>query len=384
VKLIDLMNIRALLMISLFFVSPSISKIYAQQKEDMYQKILDEAANNGLPAVVALVQSTNKEVWKGKAGVSNVENSELLSIEQSFRLASVTKIFTSIVVLQLVDENKISLTDTISMYFDEETKGKLPNVDKITILQLLSHSSGIYSFTENNSFWKECFNNGGMSRVWAPSELISYIENKKPASQPTDPFAEKYYSNTNYILLGMIIEKVTSNRLSVEYQKRIFTPLGMNNTFLEGYDDQRRKPIDSYVIPHSLLLKSAVNKNGIEKITKSGLINLSNEYDLFNSWAWAAGGISSNVTDLSSFLSALKNSDMLSDDSQKILVKLNSSEDNGITFFGGTGGSDGIQSTMLHMMPSDIVIIILINSTGQKQVNLSSVFIELYKAAKSE
>lgn len=64
-------------------------------------------------------------------------------------------------------------------------------------------------------------------------------------------------------------------------------------------------------------------------------------------------------------------------------MSLNSSKDKDITFFGGTGGSDGIQATMLHLMPSNMVIIILINSTGQKQVNLPLVFIELYKAAKN-
>lgn len=111
------------------------------------------------------------------------------------------------------------------------------------------------------------------------------------------------------------------------------------------------------------------------------LINLSELYELFNSWAWAAGGISSNLSDLSSFLSALRNGELLSDQSQEVLIQLNTSEDQGITFFGGTGGSDGIQATMLHLMPSNIDIIILINASGQKEVSLSSVFVELYKAA---
>jgi D-alanyl-D-alanine carboxypeptidase len=182
----------------------------------------------------------------------------------------------------------------------------------------------------------------------------------------------------------MIIEKITGNSLSDEYQKRIFTPLRMNHTFLEGYDNQVRNPINSYAIPNSFFLKSAMKKRGIKKVKGSELINLSQEYPLFNSWAWAAGGISSNVNDLSSFFSALRNGELLSNDSQKELLRLNSSEDKGITFFGGTGGSDGIQATMLHIMPSDIVIIILINSSGHKQVNLGSVFVELFKTASNK
>jgi len=365
----------------LILLTSSTITINGQTRRGKYQGVINDAHKNGLPAIVALVQSQDKKEWKGKSGVSNIENSTPLDIDQSFRLASISKIFTSVVILQLIDEKKIALSDTISKYLDVTTKNKIPHVNKITILHLLSHSSGIYSFSENNRFWKECFFNGGMSRIWAPNELISYIENKKPVHQPIDPYTEKLYSNTNYILLGMIIEKVTNNSLSGEYQKRIFIPLSMNHTFLEGYDNQGRNSIDSYAIPNSFFLKSAMKKRGIKKVKGSELINLSQEYSLFNSWAWAAGGISSNVNDLSSFLSALRNGELLRNDSQKVLLRLNSSEDKGITFFGGTGGSDGIQATMLHLMPSNINIIILMNSSGHEQVNLSTVFAELFKIA---
>ncbi len=375
-----LRKIRGLLLLTI----SAINTIYGQPSVNKYQKVLNDAQKNGLPAIVALVQSLDEKVWRGKSGVSNIEHSTPLDLDQSFRLASISKIFTSVIVLQLIDEKRLNLSDTISKYLDVVTKNNVPGVDKITILQLLSHSSGIYSFSENNSFWKECYFNGGMSRIWSPNELISYIENKKPVHQPVNPYTEKFYSNSNYILLGMIIEKVTSNSLSDEYQKRIFTPLRMNHTFLEGYDSQGRNPIDSYAIPNSSFLKSAMKKRGIKYVKGSELINLSQEYRLFNSWAWAAGGISSNVNDLSYFLSALRNGELLSNESQKVLLRLNSSEDKDVTFFGGTGGSDGIQSTMLHIMPSDIVIIILINSSGHKEVNLGSVFVELFKTAENK
>ena len=103
-----------------------------------------------------------------------------------------------------------------------------------------------------------------------------------------------------------------------------------------------------------------------------------------NSWAWAAGGISSNLNDLALFLSAIRNQKLLNGDTQKILLLLNSSKDKGFDFFGGTCGSDGIQVTMLHLMPNDVVIIILINSSGITDVNLSSVFIELFKIASNK
>jgi len=358
--------------------------MHGQTKSDSYQAVLNDAHKNGLPAIVALVQTQGEQLWKGKSGVRSLENATPLDIDHSFRLASISKIFTSVVILQLIDEKKLALSDTISNFLDPEIKNKIPHANNITIHHLLSHSSGIYSFTENNKFWKECFFNGGMTRTWLPTELIRYIENKKPVHQPVAPYSKKYYSNTNYILLGMIIEKITNNSLSNAYQKRIFTPLKMNHTFLEGYDHQGKSALDSYATPNSFFLKSAKRKRGIKKISGSKLMNLSKEYKLFNSWAWAAGGISSTVTDLSAFLSALKKGKLLRNDTQKILLRLNSSHNKGITFFGGTGGSDGIQATMLHLMPSDINMIILINSTGHKNVNLSAVFTKLFKIASQK
>jgi D-alanyl-D-alanine carboxypeptidase len=360
-----------------------IKSIDAQSNADQYQAILDEAIANGLPGITALVQSAGEDEWRGKSGVGNIENASPLDLEQSFRLASITKVFTSVVILQLVDENKLKLSDSISEYLDEESQAKIPNVESITVLHLLSHSSGIYSFTENNSFWKECYLNGGMSRTWQPNEILHYIENKKPVSKPLEPYSKKLYSNTNYILLGMIIEKVTGNVLNEEYQNRIFTPLGMSDTFLEGFDSQGRKPIDSYAIANSSFLKSAVKKHDIQVANGSQFINLSQTYGQFNSWAWAAGGVSSNLNDLSLFFSAVRNQKLLSDETQKVLVQLNSSEDKGIDFFGGTGGSDGIQATMLHLMPKDVVVIILVNSTGDSKVTLGSVFSKLYEVASN-
>lgn len=362
----------------------ALNVVYSQSNTAKYQEILDNAHKEGLPAIVALVNDADGTEWRGKSGVSNIENGTPIDVNQSFRLASISKIFTSAVILQLVDENKLSLSDTISKYLDAEIQSKMPNANNITILHLLSHSSGIYSFTENNNFWKECYFNDGMSRTWQPSELINYIENKNRVSEPLEPYSKKLYSNTNYILLGMIIEKITNSTLSNEYQKRIFTPLKMNDTFLEGYDKQSKKPIASYIIPNSSFAKTAFKKGLLKKIEGSEYANLSEAYKLFNSWSWAAGGISSNINDLSIFLIALKNGNILSDETQKVLFRLNSSQDKGISFFGGTGGSDGIQATMLHLMPNNVDIIILINSTGHKQINLSTIFVQLFKIASNK
>lgn len=370
-------------LLSLYLLCLSIG-LSAQSKAEAYQEILDKAQQKGIPALAVFVRDANGNAWQGKAGFTTIESGTLLDVNQSFRIASITKLFTTLVILQLLDEKKLDLNDPITKYLNRETQNKIPHAAKISILQLLSHSSGIYSFTENNSFWKECYFEEGMSRTWQPDEILTYIARKSPQSKPLEPYSKKLYSNSNYILLGMIIEKITANSLANEYQKRIFTKLKMNDTFLEGYDLQTRRPIDTYIVPQTSFAKTALKRKLIQKVSGSEYANLSSTYTLFNSWAWAAGGISSNVQDLSVFLSALKNKQLISEKSHKVLVKLNSSEDKGIQFFGGTGGSDGIQATMLHLMPSNVDIIILMNATGDNQVTLSTIFVDLYKVASTK
>ena len=349
---------------------------------NQYQEVLNNATQNGVPSITAMVKSANGKTWFGMAGVKSIENNQALELNESYRIASVTKLFTAVVVLQLVDEEKLNLEDKISGFLDKDIQSRIPNIENITILHLLSHSSGIYSFTENNNFWKEAFFKEGLSRTWRPTELINYIENKKPVNQPVEPFGEFFYSNSNYILLGMIIEKVTKNTLSFEYNRRIVEILKMNDTFLEGYDHKGRLPINTYAVPKWGFLKSARSKFKLKDVREDKLINISDKYPLFNSWAWAAGGISSSINDLSSFLFALKKGVLLSETNQKVFSKLYTSKDNKTTFFGGTGGSEGIQATMLHILPQDIDIVILINSSAHdKKVSLGSVFKKLVNIA---
>jgi CubicO group peptidase (beta-lactamase class C family) len=169
--------------------------------------------------------------------------------------------------------------------------GDIPHADAITIKMLLNHTSGIRSFTEINSFWREAYSKGGLDRIWKPDELIAYALQKKPHFNPGTP-GERYYSNSNYILFGMIIEKITGEPLSVTYRTRLYKPLGMNHTLLEGFDDGMEK------VQHSFLKKGfrrgvVAMKRGWRKPHTNGLYDVSGNYRLYNSWDWAAGGASS-------------------------------------------------------------------------------------------
>jgi D-alanyl-D-alanine carboxypeptidase len=139
-----------------------------------------------------------------------------------FRIASLTKSYVATVVLQLVGEGKLSLDDSV----EQRLPGLVPNGDRITIRHLLSHTSGLFSF-ENDPRVLKPYLNGNFGYHWAPRKLVQIAVSHKPAFAPGAGYA---YSNTDYIVIGLIVEAVTGNTLGGELSHRIFRPLGLRAT----------------------------------------------------------------------------------------------------------------------------------------------------------
>jgi CubicO group peptidase (beta-lactamase class C family) len=134
-----------------------------------------------------------------------------------YRIGSISKMFTAVMVLQLVEEGKLKLTDTLDKFFPQ-----IPNANKITLAQVLGHRSGIYNVTEDPSFptWK--------SNAKTPAEMIALVAKGKPTFEP----GEKYgYSNSNYLALGYIVEKVTGKPYQIALKERITSKLGLKDTY---------------------------------------------------------------------------------------------------------------------------------------------------------
>ena len=140
-----------------------------------------------------------------------------------YGLAASPKHLPGLFFLQLVDEGKISLSDPLSKYFPD-----FPNGKNITIKELADMTSGIYNYTEDLMFSDF---SGSMKKNYTHQELIDIALKHPPYFKPGSTF---HYSNTNFILLGMIIEKITGDSLPNEIQKRILTPLGMTDTSFPG------------------------------------------------------------------------------------------------------------------------------------------------------
>jgi len=255
--------------------------------------LLDEQVEKkdilGMVMAVRLPEGT--VIW-GTSGYTSPSGKERWTANTVSFLASVTKTFTAVVVMQLVEEGKLSLDDTVDTWFPEQ-----PNGDKITVRMLLSHTSGLAVFS---STWGTDLDK--WSRDWTPEELIAEANKVGPVGKPGSSVA--HYSNTNYIMLGRIIEKVTGNSWDHEVESRIIKPLGLKNTIHLKEGNWKEKVVPGY-------LK-----------TSDGYLNLL-EHPWYSqvspSVAWAAGGIGSSASDLMTFASALFDGRLVSKETLELM-----------------------------------------------------------------
>jgi D-alanyl-D-alanine carboxypeptidase len=139
------------------------------------------------------------------------------------RIASISKVFTAVIVLQLMEEGKIGLDMPVSTWFPR----LVPHADSTTVRNLLNHTSGLYDYLEDKHFLTKAFQ--VPDHRWAPDELVAYAAQHPSAFQPGAKNRWDY-SSTNYVILGMIVEQVTGNSLAQEMRQRIFIPLELEHT----------------------------------------------------------------------------------------------------------------------------------------------------------
>jgi D-alanyl-D-alanine carboxypeptidase len=204
--------------------------------------------------------------WRAAAGLADLRAKVAMRPGLHFRIASVTKSFTATLVLQLVGEGKLRLDDPVERWLP----GVVPNGQNVSVLQLLRHTSGIRDFDDPEG-------------LMGPREVIA-----APLSRPAlfAPGSAWSYSNTNYILLGLIVESATRSAFADELRRRILAPLRLRGTTLE------RNPTDTAVTrPYA---------HGYDLLSSSG----PRDVTAFKGH-WASGGIVSTVDDLARFYSAL-------------------------------------------------------------------------------
>ncbi|MBN1996207.1 beta-lactamase family protein [candidate division KSB1 bacterium] len=184
------------------------------------QNVLDKnIRRHHVRGVSAAVVFPNGEIWTGVSGISH--DSVAVKPDMLFAIGSITKNIVAALVLQLAEEGVLSLDDPLSKWLP-----KYAFVDStITIRQLLNHTSGLYMFWDNQALWDALKRD--RTKVWTPEEVLSYI--KEPYFSRGEGW---HYSNTNYLLAAMIVEKATGSKISSEFRKRFWQPLDFCQVFL--------------------------------------------------------------------------------------------------------------------------------------------------------
>jgi D-alanyl-D-alanine carboxypeptidase len=183
----------------------------------------DAVVDAGIPGVAVYVRNKGRTTVVTR-GYDDVAAKRPMSVEDRFRVGSVTKSFVATVVLQLVAEGKLSLDDTVEQWLP----GLVPNGSAITIRELLSHRSGLFDYVGDRAILAP-YVSGHLDHVWTPLQIVRMATKHKPLFAPGAD-GKQSYSNTGYVLLGLVIEKATGHSLAEELNARIFRPLRLEHT----------------------------------------------------------------------------------------------------------------------------------------------------------
>ncbi|TQL96912.1 D-alanyl-D-alanine carboxypeptidase [Actinoallomurus bryophytorum] len=244
-----------------------------------------QAAISGLPNATvtgALINVTGSAgQWSGTSGVRDVKSGKPVAADGNFRVGSISKVFTAVVVLQLAAEHEIDLDRSVQHYMP----GLLPaSIPAITVRELLNHTSGLPDGTLG----------GGDAQWFVDHRLDSWTPQQIVADAVKYPMkfapgTEQDYNGTNYYIAGMLIERVTGNSYAQEVRNRIIKPLSLHNTYVLDRHDPRLPG------PHS---------HGYVALTKDGTTTL-HDVSEQSPFPWAEGGLISNSGDLTRFVSAI-------------------------------------------------------------------------------
>jgi CubicO group peptidase (beta-lactamase class C family) len=341
-------SVRVIILVAVFLTSGiNLTAQTTAQKAAKFDEVMALASKYQTFNGSVLVAENGKVIYKKGFGLANMEWNIPNTPETRFRLGSITKQFTATLILQLVEQGKIKLDGKLSDYLPDYRKDV---GEKVTIHQLLTHTSGIPSYTGLPGFIRDVSRN-----PYTVDEFVKRFASNDLEFEPGSKFS---YNNSGYFLLGAIIEKITGRPYEQVIKEKIFEPLGMKNS---GYDHAA-----------TILEKRA---SGYIK-TRDGYLNA--PY-LDMSLPYAAGSLYSTVEDLFLWDQALYTDRLLSEQSKAVMykpylqnyaygwvitkAKLGSGPET-VTSIGHNGGINGF-NTLLVRYPEQRNLIVLLDNTSQ-------------------
>ena len=296
----------------------------------------DDSDHPGIAMAVAYADQ--RLLWTGAVGHARLEEPQLWAATRRFRIGSVSKTFTAAAVLQLIHEETVDLDDPLERWVAGFYDGR-----GITIRHLLTNTSGIPSYNYVGSF--------DDTQVWTPEELVSWSVTHGDGLA-FEPGTQWEYSNTNWILLGLVIENATGNTYDAVLDERFFGPLGLHDTYVAS-DNDDPEVVDCY------------DERGVD-ITGQA----------HPSFGWAAGGIVSTPSDLAVWAASLYGGDVLNPTMLQWMTTQTNLPDGTVVdygmgafverdgsdaLFGHSGGIGGYLTYMFYWAPSRIALVVMVN-----------------------
>ena len=319
-------------------------QIFKSQIDSLLQVYKDSATFMGC---VTLLHD-GESIYENTIGFSELESQKKPDMNTKYRIGSITKTFTAVLIFKAVEEKKLRLDQTIENYFPQ-----LEGADEITIGQLLHHRSGIFSYTSDKAFFE--FRTESKS----PDELLALISSYE-RSFPPDSTAE--YSNSGYFLLSQILEKTYNKTYDELLQQKICTPLNLKNT----YSGSRPGEDESF---------SYYYDTAWMKFTPTHL-----------SVATGTGSIQSTSNDLSVFMNGLLTGKLLSDENLELMKTIKDNHGMGIfryniedrVGFGHRGRIDEFRSTSIYFEEEKLVFTLISNGSQEDINGIYTEILQLY------
>ncbi|MEK4654858.1 serine hydrolase domain-containing protein [Bacillus sp. FSL H8-0534] len=265
-----------------------------QRDRNSVKQAMRDTLQLGFPGILAKTSEGGK-TWSYAAGIADLRTKKPMKTDFRFRIGSVTKTFIATVLLQLAGENRLNLDDSIEKWLPGVIQGNGYDDKQITIRQILNHTSGIAEYSRSKDF-----DLMDTKKSYTAEELVKMGISLPPDFAPGKGWS---YSNTGYVLLGILIEKVTGNSYAEEIENRIVEPLELSNTFLPG---------NSSVIPGTKHARGYFQPDGASELKDVTYYN--------PSMGSSAGEMISTADDLNKFFSYLLSGKLLKEQQLKQML----------------------------------------------------------------
>lgn len=317
----------------------------------LFQELLDRFVYRGLPGVVLFVRTPQGQ-WNGAAGYAKIETGAPMLPTHRHFAASVTKMYTATAVMLLAEDGLIDLDAKISQYLPVSVYGRVANGTGATVRQLLGHTSGIPDFSGTLAYDLDTFNDPMGS--YSPERLLSYVDGQSSIFAPGMGYL---YSNTNYLLLAMLMDRLMDVSHANVISERILQPLGLNATYYKNEPGYPRPPglVNSY-----------------QDLAGDGeLMNVSDITTHFTGMFFGHTGLIASSADFAAFIKALLDGQIVGLEALAEMQEHTECDCYGLglhfietpygTGVGHGGGDFGIRSEVRHFPDSEATLVLLMN-----------------------